>query len=122
MIQREVIVWRENRLEKYLDGIEKNDKKEFDKLNSKIIKLKEHGEDAIDGNTIKAMKGYKIQYKILRIKPNNKHKPYRLYVLLSPQHLILIEGRDKKRNDMSKDLNKYLSKITKEVISQLDKK
>jgi len=117
MMRRITIMWRERRLKSYLNGIEKRDKKGFDKLNSKIMKLEEHGDGAINHKTIKTMKGYKISDKVIRIKLNNRRKPYRLYALLTPQNLYLLEGRDKKRNDMSRDLKKYIMKIIKEIIS-----
>lgn len=101
----------------FLDNVELKEKKnKFIKLLSSIQKLAEYGEEVLDGITFIKMKfrGCK-KFPIIEI----KEIPYRIYVLLTPDTLYLLEGQHKKRNNLEDKIKKIILQRAKNITLML---
>ncbi len=97
---REVKQWDD--VEDYLDGVKIENKKDFKKLNSMILKLAEHGPSIINGRTFKKMKtGKRSKHPIIQIEIIQKK--YRIHTVIDDDNLYLLHCFSKQKNNTEKN-------------------
>lgn len=103
-------------VELYLDTVEAGSPKRFAKIDALIRKIAEYGEGAADGRKVVKMSYSQFHSPACIIEI--KVQPHRIYILITPMIIYLLEGRDKKSNRLAKDVSELICQRAMQTLTK----